>query len=65
MILWLGFAVPTGAMLLNKWTRAFFDHLLVSPLNRALPLTEMYGISKTITEDLDFNMMAVRLPWRQ
>lgn len=44
------------------WTWTFLDHLLMSPLNRALSLTEVYGISKTITENLYFDMMTVGLP---
>lgn len=39
-------------------TRAFFNHLLISSLDRALTLAKMNSFALSVSEDLDFNMMA-------
>jgi hypothetical protein len=44
-------------MSFHKGARALFDDLLMTALNGALPLPDMNGISQTITEHLDFDMM--------
>ena len=40
----------------NKGTRCFFYHLLVSPLNAALPLTHVNRVAGPIPEYLYLNM---------
>src|SRR5262245_47763218 len=43
-------------VLRHQWRWAFFDHLLMPPLDRAFALSEMDHIAMPIGEHLDFDM---------
>src|SRR5437016_669028 len=38
------------------WRRAFFDHLLMTTLNRTLALAQMHDVSVRVREDLNLDM---------
>lgn len=48
-------------MFLHKWTGAFFDYLLMPALDRALPLSKVDGVTKSIAKNLDFDVVGLRV----
>jgi biotin carboxylase len=50
------FTHPRAQVRIHDWRRAFFDHLLMAPLDRALAFTEVHGIAVTVCENLDLDV---------
>lgn len=45
----------------HERARTFLDHFLMPTLYRAFPFTKMYGTALSIAENLDFNVMTIRV----
>src|ERR1051326_752257 len=46
-------------LVLNQWRRALFHDLLISPLYRTVPFSEMYYMTLVITQNLELHMMRI------
>src|SRR5579884_239882 len=50
------FTHPRSQLAIDRWTGRLFDDLLVAPLHRAVPLTEMDQVIVTIAENLNLDV---------